>query len=136
MSFQKKGDSVKHVNELIREAQEIFKRQGGEGRIIISMVLPDNLYKHENPDKPHQGHTFAIYRNTEKLMIVDNEESTKYYNVSNYKFIIDSLCGDRDIVFAYKQPLDCLRLAEGSCWEYIKQLENNGTLYCFEDILK
>ena len=111
------------------------------GCVIITMVIPDSYYKGlvKNNNKIHQAHTFALTRNKTHLLLYDISNKDSYYSDEegweNYRGLIDSLKGDRKLIFfslkyAKKKRLKSVKDMdqEGICFKYIRDLEKENII--------
>ena len=136
-NYKKAAPSIKDLEYVTSDAERYLKT---DGKVVFSMVWPDGAFKHEEKTHIHQGHTFAMSRNKDTLVVYDNSHDKKYYNrdennekiwdpkvVKNYQNVINKLKGNRNLVFftlvtgidKYDKILD---LGQGSCMQYIEQL--------------
>ena len=130
-TYNKAPDSPNQLNILSREAEDILSREKVVG---ISMVIPDGRYSEKSLNKPHEGHTFALSRNDEYLIVYDTHENEYLYGLdfwNNYRKLINYLAekynGEfRKIIFFpivenIWERFKCD--SEGSCQAYTRALE-------------
>jgi len=136
-NYKKAAPSIKDLEDVTSYAERDLKI---DGKVVFSMVWPSGAFKHEEKTYIHQGHTFAMSRNKDTLVVYDNSHDKKYYNrdennekiwdskvVKNYQNVINKLKGNRNLVFftlvtginRYDKILD---QEQGSCMQYIDEL--------------
>lgn len=129
--YNKAPDSKNQLKILRDRAEDILLRENVVG---ISMVIPDGRYSKKYKNKPHEGHTFALSRNDDYLIVYDTHEN-EYLNGpvfwNSYRELIDYLAekynGEfRKIIFfpVVKNIWDKFKCdSEGSCQSYTRALE-------------
>ena len=80
-TFQKKEDSEQDIDKLIKE---LDKELDKNGRVLISMIIPTGRYE-SNKLNRHEGHTFAISRETNNIIVFDTHE--EQYNGNIQKIV-------------------------------------------------
>ena len=130
-TYNKAADSKSQLKILRDRAEDILLRENVVG---ISMVIPDGRYLKKDKNKPHEGHTFALSRNDEYLVVYDTHEN-EYLNGpvfwNSYRELIDYLAekynGEyRKIIFfpIVKNIWEKFKCdSEGSCQSYTRTLE-------------
>ena len=139
LQFAKSKDSNNDIQNIINEAEHYLQKD--LGCVIISMVMPDSLYKtKKNKVKIHQAHTFAITRNNKSLLVYDIAYNSFYKSnkayVDNYKLVINTLKENRKIKFFpltygkknnFKSTSSSYNKGD-VCFAYVKELEEKNVL--------
>ena len=128
-SFKKRADTEREFNNLLNAVNTALDVE--PGIVKISMVIPTRRY---NEGKKHDGHTFALARNDNTLIVYDSHQVQYMMNAfdqpvwDNYRNLINTMANptvfspngtatsspqDRTIYFFYDIPL--FKEVEASC---------------------